>query len=99
MHRKKCEEKRPEVEAALERHFGRPVPLRLVVDEGAAPARRAAEAAPTPGEQRATDEAADVQLASEIGNVHDLDDAPADNRSHVDRLAEAFPGSEIVPPD
>ncbi|HEY7939359.1 MAG TPA: DNA polymerase III subunit gamma/tau [Acidimicrobiales bacterium] len=99
VHRKKCEEKRPEVEAALERHFGRPVPLRLVVDEGAAPARRAAEATPTPGEQRATDEAADVQLASEIGNVHDLDDAPADNRSHVDRLAEAFPGSEIVPPD
>jgi DNA polymerase-3 subunit gamma/tau len=98
VHRKKCEEKRTEVEAALGRHFGRPVPLRLVVDEGAVPARQAA-ATPTPQEQRATDEAADVQLASEIGNVHELDDAPADNRSHVDRLAEAFPGSEIVPPD
>ena len=35
IHRDRCEERRPEVEAALARHFGRPVPLRLVVDEAA----------------------------------------------------------------
>jgi DNA polymerase III subunit gamma/tau len=36
IHRDRCEERRPEVEAALARHFGRPVPLRLVVDDAGA---------------------------------------------------------------
>jgi hypothetical protein len=35
MHRKRCEELKADVEAALSAHFGRPVPLRLVVDTGA----------------------------------------------------------------
>jgi DNA polymerase-3 subunit gamma/tau len=34
--RDRCDEQRAEVEAALSAHFGRPVGLRLVVDEGAA---------------------------------------------------------------
>lgn len=33
VHRSFCEELRPEVERALSAHFGRPIPLRLVVDE------------------------------------------------------------------
>jgi hypothetical protein len=32
VHRGRCEEIRPEAEAALAAHFGAPVPLRLVVD-------------------------------------------------------------------
>ena len=32
IHRDRCEDLRDEVEGALEQHFGRPVPLRLVVD-------------------------------------------------------------------
>ncbi len=41
IHAAKCEEVRPEVEAALAAHFGRPTPLRIVVDT-AAPAPSAA---------------------------------------------------------
>jgi DNA polymerase-3 subunit gamma/tau len=33
VHRSFCEELRPEVERALSAHFGRPIPVRLVVDE------------------------------------------------------------------
>lgn len=36
IHRQRCEEVRPDVEAALAAHFGRPVPLRLEVDRGLA---------------------------------------------------------------
>jgi hypothetical protein len=31
----------------------------------------------------------------DVGDVSQLDDAPADDRSTVDRLAEAFPGAEL----
>jgi hypothetical protein len=53
IHRDRCEELREEVEAALAAHFGRPVPLRLVVSAGgsAAPQERpapASSAAPAP---------------------------------------------------
>ncbi len=36
IHRQRCEEVRTDVEAALADHFGRPVPLALVVDDGSA---------------------------------------------------------------
>jgi hypothetical protein len=44
-HVAKCEPHRPDVEAALAKHFGRPVPVRLVVESGqvAAVAREPAE--------------------------------------------------------
>lgn len=37
MHRDRCEEVKSDVEAALAAHFGRPVPLHLVVDHGDPP--------------------------------------------------------------
>jgi DNA polymerase-3 subunit gamma/tau len=74
------EKRRPEVEAALAAHFGRPVPVRLEVDAAAAPAPAAATVA-------APDE--------EIVDVHELEDAPSAG-SGVERLAEAFPGAELV---
>jgi hypothetical protein len=76
--RGKCEECRPDVEAAFAAHFGRPVPLRLVVD--------AEEPAAAPGEPP----------VEEPVDLDDLTDAPADPRTGVDRLTEAFPGAEII---
>jgi hypothetical protein len=37
IHRDRCQDLRPEVEAALAAHFGRPVRLRLVVEQAAVP--------------------------------------------------------------
>jgi len=75
-HRKRSEPYLAEVEAALAARFGRPVPVRLVLDEGQVA------------------EAADGADPDDI----DLDDllpaAPAG--SVVDRVAAAFPGSELV---
>ena len=51
-HKQKCEERRKEVEAALAAHFGRPIPLRLVVDSG--------EAAPSTAARSVPDEVIDV---------------------------------------
>jgi hypothetical protein len=80
-----CEKKRPEVEAAMAAHFGRPVPLRLVTDAdvGGAPAPAGRAGPPTARE-------ADDEI-----DVTDLEDAP-DVGSGVDRLSQAFPGAELV---
>ena len=83
-----CEKKRPEVEAALAAHFGRPVPLRLV-----AKADDDAPAKPSGGRSPGSKGAA-ATADEEVDDVHALDDAPAS--SGVDRLAEAFPGAELV---
>jgi len=74
------EKRRPEVEAALVAHLGRGLQIQVAVDDAAAPAT-APGARPVP-----EDDAVDV---------HDLEDAPAAG-SGVERLAEAFPGSELV---
>jgi DNA polymerase-3 subunit gamma/tau len=80
-----CEKKRPDVERALATHFGRPVPLVLVTDaDVGGPA--APSAAPAPA---AADEVEDV------GDVHALEDAPSVG-SGAERLAEAFPGAELI---
>ena len=89
-----CEKKRPDVERALAAHFGRPVPLRLVTDAdaGAAPS-----AAPTVG-RSAKAAAPAVEEAEEVIDVHDLEDAPSAG-SGAQRLAEAFPGAELLEDD
>jgi len=79
-HRQKCEERHKEVEAALSAHFGRPVPLRLVVDGG--------ETAPPV--------ASAAMAAEEALDLDDLVDAPAAPSSSIDRLTEAFPGAELL---
>jgi DNA polymerase-3 subunit gamma/tau len=83
-HRARCEEHRAGVEQVLGDHFGRPVPLALVVDDGT-------PASPAPLSVERVDEPVE-----EIVDVNELEDAPADNRSHVDRLAAAFPGAELM---
>ncbi|HVA73007.1 MAG TPA: DNA polymerase III subunit gamma/tau [Acidimicrobiales bacterium] len=74
----------PEIHAAMEEHFGRRVPLRLVL-EGAA--------GTGPGVER---QPAEVDL-NDIGDIHELQDAPATAAiSPEQRLLEAFPGAEEV---
>jgi hypothetical protein len=73
----------PEVEAALQQHFGRPVPLRLVLDDGSPTVRGAAPPPPV------AEDPADYDLT-------DLRDAPAAVLSPEQRLLEAFPGAEEV---
>jgi hypothetical protein len=84
-----CEKKRADVESALAAHFGRPVPLRLVTDAdvGGPPP------APASGGGSAG-QAAPVEEDHEV-DVHALEDAP-DAVSGAQRLADAFPGAELV---
>jgi DNA polymerase III subunit gamma/tau len=82
----RAEPNRAEVEAALAAHFGRPVPLRLVLDE-AVGAVEAPMARPEP----------DAEDPGAI-DFADLQDAPAALVSPEQRLLEAFPGAEEVSP-
>jgi hypothetical protein len=89
-HLKRCEELRADVEAALAAHFGRPVPLELVVDDGKALAgagSSASGAAGTPAP--AADEVEDV------GSMDDLVDAGAGDLV-LERIEQHFPGAEEV---
>jgi hypothetical protein len=79
-HRSRCEEHRAGVEQVLSDHFGRVVPLVLVIDDGTTIATP-----PTP-----------ASAIDEIVDVHDLDDALPGPHSDVDRIAAAFPGAELV---
>jgi DNA polymerase-3 subunit gamma/tau len=78
----RAEPNRAEVEAALAAHFGRPVPLRLVLDEPGVPGARPEP----PG-----DDLSAIDLA-------ELEDAPMAVVSPEQRLLEAFPGAEEVSP-
>jgi DNA polymerase-3 subunit gamma/tau len=77
------EKRRPEVESALAGHFGTSVPLQIIVDTAAPPAPVTAEPAVASAPE------------DDVIDVHALDDAPPAG-SGVDRLAEAFPGAELV---
>ena len=78
-----------EVQAALTAHFGRPVPLRLVLDEGGS--REGTPASdPSPPDTVAEDPSA--------YDIDELEDAPPGLLSPEQRLLEAFPGAEEVSP-
>jgi hypothetical protein len=88
----------PEVDAALSSHFGRPVPLRLVLDPGAQPARGsrgtdvgAGGSDPVGNEGGGHEDLEDLDVA-------ELQDAPAAALTPEQRLLEAFPGAEEVTP-
>jgi DNA polymerase-3 subunit gamma/tau len=83
-HRAKCEEHRDEVEQAWRAATGRPVTIRLVVRDEAAGATPAAETIPPDSDLDPHD-------------LNDLVDAPAGStQSAVERLAQAFPGAQLV---
>jgi DNA polymerase III subunit gamma/tau len=80
----KGEQYRAEVEAALARHFGRPVPLKLIADKPEVDRSRPAPSEATPYEEEVYDPA-------------ELVDAPPENaRTGMDKLVEAFPGAELL---
>jgi len=93
-HRDRCVELSPQVEAALSAHFGVPVSLVLVIDDGSAaapvgtaPPRPAEPSPPRPADLGAWDEEdpADLMAATMEG----VDQASAAEA----RLREAFPGT------
>jgi hypothetical protein len=73
------------VEAALSRHFGTRLTLRLERRDDDGPTD-GAEAGPPPS--GAPDD-------EEVGDVHALEDAPTATTG-VERLTEAFPGAELL---
>jgi DNA polymerase-3 subunit gamma/tau len=87
MHAKRCEEARAEVEAALARHFGRPVPLRITVDGDAPPPPSMRVPPPPP------DGPDDLDGSMDLSELRDATDVSS---SSVDRIAEVFPGVEVV---
>ncbi|HWE53911.1 MAG TPA: DNA polymerase III subunit gamma/tau [Acidimicrobiales bacterium] len=80
----RAENNRAEVEHALSKHFGRPVRLKLVLDDEAKPAGgRGGPSAPEPTPEPEEDWA-------------EMMEAPAASTSPEQRLMEAFPGAEEV---
>ena len=83
---KRCEQYRPQIEAAMSEAFGTPLTLELAV--GSAPAAPTRGAPPAPSQREPAHE-------SEV-DVHDLTDADTVNASAADRIAEVFPGAELI---
>lgn len=83
---KRCEQYRPQIEAAMTETFGTPLVLELAV--GAAPTAPS-RGAPTTSPQR------EPAHESEV-DIHDLTDAETVNASAAERIAEVFPGAEII---
>jgi len=88
----RCEEGRPEVEAALAARFGRPVPVRLVVDTTSAPPPDALDAAALtrPGDDAEHEDEADLGAP-----IEELADAGS-VASGLDLITGAFPGAQVV---
>jgi DNA polymerase III subunit gamma/tau len=83
-HRGKCEKQLGEAEAALEAHFGAPVPITLGVEGEPAPAAGRNGPVTTPP---ADDDAVDLD---------DVMDAPPEHLDPLSRVVQAFPGSELL---
>jgi DNA polymerase III subunit gamma/tau len=96
-HRDHCEKQRAAVEAALARHFDRPVPLLLVTDAEVGGPGAGADLAPAPRSAGPGPDAVNPSPPDDedVGDVADLEDAP-DTGSGLDRLTEAFPGAELI---
>jgi DNA polymerase-3 subunit gamma/tau len=91
-HADKSEPCRADVEAALAKHFGRPVPLRLVVDdEAVAPSDDHAE----PPRARPTEPAPAPEPDDDV-DLTQLTDAVDVASTTVDRDRERFPGAELI---
>ncbi len=80
----KGEQYRAEVEAALARHFGRPVPLKLIADKPEVDRSRPTTTDAGPYEEEVYDPAELVDAPPEIA------------RTGMDKLVEAFPGAELL---
>jgi DNA polymerase III subunit gamma/tau len=89
-HGAKCQEHRAAVEAALAKVIGEPVKIEIVVGG------RAHDDEPAPVARITPPQPAHDPAADEI-DLSELTDAPPESvRTPIDRLSEAFPGSEFV---
>ncbi len=88
----RCEEVRGEVESALAAHFGRPLQAVIVVDASGSPPAPTGGARPAP----ATRQDAPPHDDEDIGNIADLADATDVASSGIERLTQAFPGSQVI---
>ena len=89
IHLDRCEEVRTEVDNALLNHFGRPVPMRLVIDDDSTappPDIQPARSRPTPSDP---DEA-------EAIDPNELMDEETVTQEAISSLMDAFPDSELV---
>ena len=83
---KRCEQYRPQIEAAVTEAFGSPLSLELAVGDVSTPKPRGTTSS-TPEREPAHE--------SEV-DIHDLTDADTVNASAAQRIAEVFPGAEII---
>ena len=96
----KCEQYRAEVEAALTERLGTPVTMELVVASG--PGTAPSDDIDISGPVSPRGDRAVTEPVRELPEDHDVDldglvDAPPESvKTPIDRLAEAFPGSELV---
>jgi DNA polymerase III subunit gamma/tau len=90
-HLAKCEQHRAAVEAAIAAVAGGPVPLRLVVDNSGGGGGGA-----TPPAGRPTGPPDDDPYADAIDPNELTDAPPTAMQSPIERLTEAFPGSELL---
>jgi DNA polymerase-3 subunit gamma/tau len=88
---RRCEPYKAEVEAAIAEAFGAPLTIALGVDNdpSPSPSPMTGRPAPAPQIQQPQQEDADIDL-------HDLTDADVGNASVVDRIADVFPGAEVL---
>ncbi len=101
----RAETSRGDVEAALAAHFGRPVPLRLVLDDGSTGGALTAGGAAPAGAARPDESQGDpgsrYEEAPEDPSDYDwaeMEEAPGAVVSPEQRLLDAFPGAEEVQP-
>ena len=76
--------------------------LTLTVDDAAPTPRAAAAPAPAakaPPTKVAPTDAESEHIAEEVVYIDELEEAPSDRRSGVDRLTQAFPGAELLGED
>ncbi len=96
IHAAKCEEMRGDVEAVLAAHFGRPVPLRVIIDAGGPPP--ADPQGQTPAGQGSV-EGADGVDDDDVGagiDPSELTDADDVAGTTAERISQAFPGAQLI---
>ena len=89
IHLDRCQEARNEVDEALHQYFGRPVAMRLVVDDDTAAAPPDFPQGPPPAARTADDE-------PEAIDPDELMDEETVTQQAITNLLAAFPGSEVV---
>lgn len=103
--RMKAQEMLSDLEAALAAYFARPIPVRLVVEATSdnfpvinTPVERR-DSGPTTSTVSAGPSARASNSDDEAIDLSELRDAPPDSQSTLDRLTQAFPGTEIISGD